>query len=298
MSFGDDRGAELPSRKRRDFRRFSIVCPPLAAWQSRRTGRSCSTPPAAPPAWTSEHRPLWLRGASQPPGASDRNKSPARPETPHRSPGRGVPETTAHPPTVVGPVTKQTAITHRPLPTDRSSVSLTAGRVNAKVWAVRIAYLHRRGPPTALRDVMLAGVRPQRRYDHGKEIRPGTGDPPDDPACLIHKRPGRRIVLFVCNCYNVSMHNPPDNLSASPPWPPGFSNAPDPSRCNHNIVPSRRGRVKDIRSEPTGFFAPDLDRFTRSTVLLTTCSASDLTKVCSWMSPESKATPHGNRNYK
>jgi len=128
----------------------------------------------------------------------------------------------------------------------RGGAELLVSGVNAKVWAVRIAYLHRRGSPTALRNLMVSGIRPQRRYDHRKKIRPGTPDLPNDPACLIHKRSGHRVVLFVCKCYNISVHNPPDNLSASPPWPPGFSNAPDPSRYGRNIVRARGFRVNHI----------------------------------------------------
>lgn|GEM_PF-2626726 len=105
-----------------------------------------------------------------------------------------------------------------------------------------------------LRNLMLAGVRPQRRYHHGKKIRPGSPDLPNDPACFIHKRPDHRIILFVCKCYNVPMHNPPDILSASPPWPPGFSNAPDPSRYDQTWYTPGGKHVKDIRSAPIDFF--------------------------------------------
>jgi len=122
---------------------------------------------------------------------------------------------------------------------------------------VTIAQLHRRGRLTASRDLMLASVRPQRRYHHGKKIRPGTPDLPNDPACLVNKRSGHCIVPLVCKYYNISMHNPPDNLSESPPWPPGSSNAPDPSRYSGDIVRSMGLHVNHI-SDDLHIFPPHL----------------------------------------
>jgi hypothetical protein len=52
------------------------------------------------------------------------------------------------------------------------------------------------------------------------------------------------------------MHNPPDNSSASPPWPPGFSNAPNPSRYDVNIVLSMRFHVNGIPDDLRVFLPP------------------------------------------
>jgi len=102
------------------------------------------------------------------------------------------------------------------------SIALARPVVNPQVGTVRPSGLGRQVGLFFNARLPLPGIGAQRCDYHREKIRPGGPDPPNKPARLINKRPGYRVVFFIRKRYNISVHNPPDNLANGPPWPPDF----------------------------------------------------------------------------